>query len=147
MEHDLQLRAAARASEDWAPVGFDDAERFGSIHYRQTVGAAQKVRRPPPIEIRQATPTGGLPSRIRRSRALIGYGGSIRIMTGLCLLHDRAQSAGGAQAPQGYAAHPAGRRSGTLADRPGGGRAQLTDRLAVTADERGLIHRRQMGRQ
>lgn len=51
MEHDLQLRAAARAiydacypSEEWAPVGFDEAERFKTIHYRQAVGAAQHAR-------------------------------------------------------------------------------------------------------
>ncbi len=51
MQHDLQLRAAARAiydtcypSEEWAPVGFDDAERFKTIHYRQAVGAAQQAR-------------------------------------------------------------------------------------------------------
>ncbi|MHA6717878.1 hypothetical protein ACX40Y_00365 [Sphingomonas sp. RS6] len=51
MEHDLQLRAAARAiydacypSEDWAPLGFDEAERFRTIHYRQAVGAAQRAR-------------------------------------------------------------------------------------------------------
>ena len=51
MEHDLQLRAAARAiydacypSEDWAPVGFEDAERFRTIHYRQAIGAAQQAR-------------------------------------------------------------------------------------------------------
>jgi hypothetical protein len=51
MEQDLQLRAAARAiydacypGEEWAPVGFDEAERFGTIHYRQAVGAAQHAR-------------------------------------------------------------------------------------------------------
>jgi len=51
MQHDLQLRAAARAiydacypSEEWAPVGFDDAERFKTVHYRQAVGAAQEAR-------------------------------------------------------------------------------------------------------
>lgn len=51
MEHDLQLRAAARAiyeacypSEEWAPVGFEEAERFRTIHYRQAVGAAQHAR-------------------------------------------------------------------------------------------------------
>ena len=51
MQHDLQLRAAARAiydacypTEDWAPVGFDDAERFKTVHYRQAVGAAQQAR-------------------------------------------------------------------------------------------------------
>lgn len=51
MEHDLRLRAAARAiydacypSDDWAPVGFDEAERFRKVHYRQAVGAAQQAR-------------------------------------------------------------------------------------------------------
>jgi hypothetical protein len=51
MQHDLQLRATARAiydacypSEDWAPVGFDEAERCGTVHYRQAVGAAQQAR-------------------------------------------------------------------------------------------------------
>ena len=51
MQHDLQLRAAARAiyeacypTEDWAPVGFEEAERFKTIHYRQAVGAAQLAR-------------------------------------------------------------------------------------------------------
>jgi len=51
MQHDLQLRAAARViydacypSEDWAPVEFEDAERFKTIHYRQAVGAAQQAR-------------------------------------------------------------------------------------------------------
>ncbi|MFA5965989.1 MAG: hypothetical protein WC804_18385 [Sphingomonas sp.] len=51
MEHDLPLRAAARAiydacypSDDWAPFGFDEAERYGTVHYRQAVGAAQHVR-------------------------------------------------------------------------------------------------------
>lgn len=51
MEHDLRLRAAARAiydacypTEDWAPVGFEEAERFKTIHYRQVVGAAQQAR-------------------------------------------------------------------------------------------------------
>ncbi|MFD1789697.1 hypothetical protein ACFSC3_19255 [Sphingomonas floccifaciens] len=51
MEHDLRLRAAARAiydacypSEELAPVGFDEAERCRTIHYRQAVGAAQKAR-------------------------------------------------------------------------------------------------------
>ncbi|WP_337459574.1 hypothetical protein [Sphingomonas elodea] len=52
MEHDLQLRAAARAiydacypSDEWAPFGFDEAERFRTIHYRQAVGAALQARR------------------------------------------------------------------------------------------------------
>ena len=51
MQHDLRLRAAARAiydacypSEEWAPVGFDEAERFGTVHYRQAVGAARQAR-------------------------------------------------------------------------------------------------------
>ncbi|SEK23834.1 hypothetical protein SAMN05216382_0020 [Sphingomonas palmae] len=51
MQHDLQLRAAARViydacypTEDWAPVGFDEAERYATVHYRQAVGAAQQAR-------------------------------------------------------------------------------------------------------
>lgn len=51
MEHDLQLRAAARAiydvcypSEDRAPVGFDEAERYRTTLYRQAVDAAQQAR-------------------------------------------------------------------------------------------------------
>lgn len=51
MRHDLQLRTAARAiydacypSEDWAPTGFDEAERFRTVHYRQAVAAAQLAR-------------------------------------------------------------------------------------------------------
>ena len=51
MQHDLQLRAAARAiydacypGEEWAPVGFDEAERCGTIHYRQAADAASQAR-------------------------------------------------------------------------------------------------------
>ena len=51
MQHDLCLRAAARAiynacypSEEWAPVGFEEAERRDTIHYRHAVQAAQSVR-------------------------------------------------------------------------------------------------------
>lgn len=51
MQYDLQPRAAARAiydtcypTEDSAPVGFDEAERFKTIHYHQAVGAAQQAR-------------------------------------------------------------------------------------------------------
>lgn len=51
MQHDLQLRAAARAiydacypTEDWAPTRFAEAERYGTIHYRQAVEAAQLAR-------------------------------------------------------------------------------------------------------
>lgn len=48
MEHDLRLRAAARAvydtvypTDELAPVGFDQAEKFGTVHYRRAVEAAQ----------------------------------------------------------------------------------------------------------
>jgi hypothetical protein len=51
MQHDLRLRAAARAiydnvhpPADPAPVSFDEAERFGTADYRQAVGAAQDAR-------------------------------------------------------------------------------------------------------
>lgn len=51
MEHDSLLRAAARAiydacypSDDWSPVGFDEAERCGTVHYRQAVDAALQAR-------------------------------------------------------------------------------------------------------
>ena len=51
MQHDLRLRAAARAiydscypTDDWAPFGFEEAERFGTVHYRQAVAAAQQAR-------------------------------------------------------------------------------------------------------
>jgi len=51
MEHDLQLRAAARAiydacypGDEWSPVGFEHAERFGTVHYRQAVSAAREAR-------------------------------------------------------------------------------------------------------
>jgi len=51
MEHDLLLRAAARAiydacypSDDWSPVGFEEAERCGTVHYRQAVDAALQAR-------------------------------------------------------------------------------------------------------
>ncbi len=50
MEHDFRLRAAAREiynacypTDDWATLSFPDAERYGTIHYRQAVGAAQRV--------------------------------------------------------------------------------------------------------
>ena len=52
MQHDLQLRATARAiyetvypTEDWAPVAFEEAERRGTIHYRQAVEAASLAQR------------------------------------------------------------------------------------------------------
>jgi hypothetical protein len=51
MQHDAALRAAARdiyeavyPGEEWAPVPFDQAERFGTVHYRQAVEAAQRAR-------------------------------------------------------------------------------------------------------
>lgn len=51
MQHDLCLRAAARAiydacypTDEVAPVGFDEAERYGTIHYRRAVEAAQQAR-------------------------------------------------------------------------------------------------------
>jgi len=51
MQHDVRLRAAARAifdacypSEDWSPVRFEEAERFGTVHYRQAVDAALQAR-------------------------------------------------------------------------------------------------------
>lgn len=51
LQHDQQLRAAARAiydtvypSEEWAPVGFEEAEKFGTVHYRNAVAAAQIAR-------------------------------------------------------------------------------------------------------
>ncbi|MCU6453983.1 hypothetical protein LPN01_07830 [Sphingomonas sp. A2-49] len=51
MRHDMQLRAAARAiydecypSEEWSALPFEDAERFGTVHYRQAVGAAQRAK-------------------------------------------------------------------------------------------------------
>lgn len=49
--HDHQLRAAARAiyeavypGEEWTPVKFEEAERFGTVHYRNAVAAAQTAR-------------------------------------------------------------------------------------------------------
>ncbi|CUS43539.1 MAG: hypothetical protein V4610_15390 [Pseudomonadota bacterium] len=51
MQHDVRLRAAARAiydtcypGEEWAPVDFTEAERHGTIHYRQAVSAALEAR-------------------------------------------------------------------------------------------------------
>ncbi|MFP5454837.1 MAG: hypothetical protein ACLGHK_04985 [Alphaproteobacteria bacterium] len=51
MDHDARLRAAARAvydavypTDECAPVGFEQAERFGTIHYRRAVEAALEVR-------------------------------------------------------------------------------------------------------
>nr|WP_107955863.1 hypothetical protein [Sphingomonas faeni] len=51
MQHDVRLRAAARATYDnvYPPVdavqfSFDEAERFATVEYRQAVGAAQDAR-------------------------------------------------------------------------------------------------------
>ncbi|MEP7007327.1 MAG: hypothetical protein ABI810_15180 [Sphingomonas bacterium] len=51
MQHDTCLRAAARAiydacfpTEEIAPVEFDVAEKYGTIHYRRAVEAAQGAR-------------------------------------------------------------------------------------------------------
>lgn len=51
MQHDVRLRAAARAiydacypTDDWSPVGFDEAERCTAVHYRQAVEAARNAR-------------------------------------------------------------------------------------------------------
>lgn len=51
MRHDPRLRAAARAiydavypGEEWSPVNFEEAERCGTVHYRQAVDAAQRAR-------------------------------------------------------------------------------------------------------
>ncbi len=51
MQHDLQLRAAARViyenvypSDEWAPIGLEEADRYGTVHYRQAVGAARDAR-------------------------------------------------------------------------------------------------------
>ena len=51
MQHDVRLRAAARAifdacypSDDWSPVPFAEAERLGTVHYRQAVEAARRAR-------------------------------------------------------------------------------------------------------
>lgn len=48
MQHDHRLRAAARAiydacypTEELAPLGFDEAERYTTIHYRRAVEAAR----------------------------------------------------------------------------------------------------------
>lgn len=51
LQHDVRLRAAARAiydacypGDEWAPVGFEEAGRCRTIHYRQAVGAALEAR-------------------------------------------------------------------------------------------------------
>ena len=44
MQQDMRLRAAARAvypTDELAPVGFEQAEKYGTIHYRRCVEAAR----------------------------------------------------------------------------------------------------------
>ncbi|MBS0483172.1 MAG: hypothetical protein JSR96_13710 [Proteobacteria bacterium] len=50
MQHDLALREAARAiyesvypGEEWTRLPFDQAERFGTVHYRNAVDAARRA--------------------------------------------------------------------------------------------------------
>lgn len=50
MQHDPALREAARAiyesvypSEEWAPVPFPEAEKNGTVHYRNAVAAALRA--------------------------------------------------------------------------------------------------------
>ena len=51
LQQDKCLRAAARAiyevvypGEEWSPVGFEEAERYRTVHYRNAVTAAQHAR-------------------------------------------------------------------------------------------------------
>lgn len=51
LAHDDRLRDAARAiydavypGDEWTPVPFDQAERSGTVHYRQAVDAARLAR-------------------------------------------------------------------------------------------------------
>jgi len=51
VRHDVELRATAQAifdacypSDDWSPLTFIEAERFGTVHYRQAVDAAIRAR-------------------------------------------------------------------------------------------------------
>ena len=50
MQHDVALREAARAiyesvypGEEWTPVPVVEAERFGTVHYRNAVDAARRA--------------------------------------------------------------------------------------------------------
>lgn len=51
MRHDLRLRAAARRiydivyPEDFVPITFEEAERYGAIYFRRVVEAAMVVDR------------------------------------------------------------------------------------------------------
>lgn len=51
MEHDPRLRAAARMiydacypGDEWSPIGFAEAERCETVHYRQALHAARAAR-------------------------------------------------------------------------------------------------------
>ncbi len=51
MQRDERLHAAARAifdavypGDEWSPLSFDEAARYGTVHYRQAVAAAQQAR-------------------------------------------------------------------------------------------------------
>ncbi|WP_019833748.1 hypothetical protein [Sphingomonas sp. PR090111-T3T-6A] len=51
LRHDLQLREAVSLiydavypGDEWTPVSFEEAERLQTVHYRQAVEAAQRVR-------------------------------------------------------------------------------------------------------
>lgn len=50
MQHDVALREATRAiyesvypGEEWTPIPFEEAERFGTVHYRNAVDAARRA--------------------------------------------------------------------------------------------------------
>lgn len=50
MQHDVALREAARViyesvypGDEWTTVPFDEAERFGTVHYRNAVDAARRA--------------------------------------------------------------------------------------------------------
>ncbi len=50
MQHNVALREAARANyqsvypgDEWTPVPFDQAERFGTVHYSNAVEAARRA--------------------------------------------------------------------------------------------------------
>lgn len=51
MQRDERLHAAARAiydtvypGDEWSPMSFDEAARYGTVHYRQAVDAARQAR-------------------------------------------------------------------------------------------------------
>jgi hypothetical protein len=63
MQHDARMRSLARViyevvypSEDWAPVSFEEAERRGTVHYRQAVDAANRAR----LELQDVLALGGV---------------------------------------------------------------------------------------